>query len=255
MRYLGTVLAALLLAGCSDSSIEAPVDSGPKPNLGLMSSLPILWSGNDAFAALSGAADAKTHWAVAALEQDYSIDPLDTLSSESLALVDVLLLAQPRVLTPTENVALDDWVRAGGKALVLADPRLVGEYDFPLGDPRRPMDTAMLSPILARWGLELLHDPAVARLRTVPLGEAEMAVADGGSFRALASGGPSCTLVLDSLIARCRVGQGQVVLLADATLLEDPVGGEGSPAALKALLGMTRESAPGSTRETTGNDR
>lgn len=220
-----------------------------------MTTLPILWSGNDAFAALSGGEDAPQHWAVGSLEQDYRLDPLDTLSPEALSRVDVLLLAQPRVLTPAENVALDDWVRAGGLALVLADPRLVGDYDFPLGDPRRPMDTAMLSPILSRWGIELMHDPAAARLRTIPLGDAEMAVADAGSFRMIPAEGSACLLVLDAIAARCVIGEGQVALLADATLLEDPVGGEGSPAALKVLLGMARERMPGSTRETTGRER
>ncbi|UIP06494.1 GldG family protein [Erythrobacter sp. SDW2] len=255
MRIAGAVLAAMLLAACSASTPVSPVESATKENLGLMTSLPILWSGNDAFAALADGEEVQPHWAVATLDRAYRIDPLDALSPEALQRTDVLLLAQPRVLAPAENVALDEWVRAGGRVLLLADPKLVGDYDFPLGDPRRPMDTAMLSPILARWGLELLHDPAAARLRTVSLGEAEMAVADGGSFRLTPADGATCRLMLDALAASCAVGSGHVVLLADATLLEDPVGGEGSPAALRALLGMTRENGPESTRETAGTDR
>lgn len=254
-RFAGLMLAMLALSACGEKAADAVQDPQSKPRLGLMSSLPILWSGNDAFSSLSGRAEAAPHWAMGALGKGYRVDPLDALTPEALAQVDVLLLAQPRILTPAENVALDDWVRAGGQALVLADPKLVGDYDYPLGDPRRPMDSAMLSPILSRWGLELVHDPAAERVRTVPLDEAEMVVADAGGFRLEIVEGSSCKLALGDLAAQCAVGKGRVALLADATLLEDPVGGAGSPAALNALLGMARESAPESTRENAGQRR
>lgn len=248
-NILSSVLAAglaLLLAACGQGSAGA---DAPKERLGLMSSLPILWQGNDAFATLARDKDAPRHWAVAALERSYLVRPLDALTPEALAQVDRLLLAQPRILAPVENVALDDWVRAGGEALVMADPQLVGEYEFALGDPRRPLDSAMLSPILARWGLELTVDPA-AKLRTVPLGGAEMAVAAPGAFRLVSGGEDSrCTLSHDGLIAQCSVGKGRVALLADATLVEDPEGGSGSAEALAQLLGMTREA----TRPAAGN--
>lgn len=249
------MLALLALSGCGGNTADVPQDRQSKPRLGLMSSLPILWSGNDAFSSLAGGADAADHWAVGALDKEYLVEPLDALTPAALAQVDLLLLAQPRILTPAENVALDDWVRAGGQALVLADPKLVGDYDYPLGDPRRPMDSAMLSPILARWGLELVHDPSAERVRTVPLGEARMVVADAGGFRLDSGEGASCKLALGDLAAQCIVGKGRVALLADATLLEDPVGGAGSPAALSALLGMARESSSESTRESTGRAR
>lgn len=241
MRLAGPLLAALILAACGNSADDGQAPAGPRPTLGLMSSLPIMWSGNDAFASLAGAGENAPHWAVAVLEQDFRLDPLDTLSSGTLAQVDVLLLAQPRVLAPAENVALDDWVRAGGRALVLADPRLVGEYPLPPGDPRRPLDSALLSPILARWGLELTQDERAPALQVVPLGRARLAVAAGGQFRLRPSGSATCLLTLAGVAAQCAVGAGRVVLLADATLLEDPVGGEGSPEALRALLGMVRE--------------
>ncbi|WP_435418326.1 Gldg family protein [Parerythrobacter aurantius] len=207
-----------------------------------MTSLPIFWAENDAFASLSGGAETQSHWAVGALGGQYEVTPLDILQPGSLAGVDLLLLAQPRILTPAENVALDDWVRSGGRVLVFADPKLVGESHLPLGDPRRPLDSAMLSPILGRWGLEMVFDPADG-LRIVRLGTAEMGVAAAGSFRLRPADGSQCRLMLDGLAAQCRIGTGGAVLVADATLLEDPVGGEGSPVALGQLLGMTREAS------------
>lgn len=253
-RLAGLLLAVSIPTACTDPAATESVETSKietRPQLGLMSSLPILWPGNDAFDALARGGAVPSHWAVAALQQDYRLAPLDTLSADALARTDVLLLAQPRVLTPQENVALDEWVRAGGRALVLADPRLVGDYDLPLGDQRRPLDTALMSPILARWGLELLYDPAAAGVRAVAIGEADMAIAAAGLFRLVPAEGADCALALGGLVAQCTVGRGRVALLADATLVEDPVGGEGSPEALRQLLGMARDA----TREIAGTSR
>lgn len=231
------LMATLALLGCGQPD---PIAQEDKPRLGLVTSLPILWSGNDAFAALADAKDAP-HWAKTALEADYALEPIDALTPAALRLLDTLILAQPRVLSPQENIALDNWVRAGGRALIFADPQLVGESDLPLGDPRRPLDSVLLSPILGRWGLALVQDMEEAALRSVPMGAAEMVVAAPGRFEPLAKGGARCDFQKGGLIASCAIGSGHVVLLADATLLEDSVGGSASPEALFALLGMVRE--------------
>lgn len=219
--------------------------------MGLLTSLPILWSGGDAFATLASGEGSSAHWMVPAVEQDYALEPLDSLTEQSLAGVDVLVLAQPRILTPQENVVLDEWVRSGGHVLVFADPQLVGESDYPLGDPRRPLDSVLLSPILERWGLALVQDLDREAVRTVALGDADMAVAAPGEFEALPGKRASCSVALERLLADCVIGEGRAVLLADATLVEDPVGGEGSPAALGTLLGMAREPV----RENAGESR
>ena len=83
------------------------------------------------------------------------------------------MMIQPRPLSPQENVALDNWVAAGGRLLLFADPALTEDSAFAIGDRRRPQDVVLLSPILARWGLELeltrtsrsarVSEPAVAR--------------------------------------------------------------------------------------------
>ncbi|MHA6334378.1 Gldg family protein [Qipengyuania sp. CAU 1752] len=244
MRLLLAVLA-LALAGCGDNTVSPAMDkiaspATDNPRLGLFTSLPILWAGNDAFGSLAKG-DTSTHWAQDALRTDYQLQPIDLLDDASLAGLDTLVLAQPRALSPAENVALDNWVRGGGQVLLFADPKLVGDYDFPLGDPRRPLDTVLLSPILARWGVELLQGDDAATVRAVPMGGSDMVVAAAGQFRRVPAEGAECALSLEAVLARCTVGAGRVTMLADATLLEDPEGGRGSPAALAALLGMTRD--------------
>ena len=226
---------AAALAACSPPVPEPPEN---RVALGLMTSLPIFWTGGDAFKELDGAAS-EPHWAKTRLEFGYRLEPLDVLLPDRLSKLDVLVLGQPRALSPEENVALDDWVRAGGRVLVFADPQLVGEYPYSFGDPRRPIDSILLSPILTRWGLELTQ--AEPDVRTLPLGDAKMAVAAAGAWRLLPSEDAPCKLSLEQVLATCTIGAGRVGLLADATLLEDPVGGEGSPEALDTLLGMVRD--------------
>src|SRR5205085_2218154 len=98
------------------------------------------------------------HWAKAALAEEGPLTALDTLTPETLKGLDRIVMAQPRALSPDENVVLDNWVRGGGQVLLFADPMLTEESRFPLGDRRRPEGTVLLSPILKRWGLELPFD-------------------------------------------------------------------------------------------------
>ena len=70
-----------------------------------------------------------------------------------------------------------------------------------------------------------------------------MAIAAAGTLRQIPAEGSTCALAFENVLASCAIGKGRVVVLADATLMEDPVGGTGSPAALNALLGMARENS------------
>ena len=124
-------------------------------------------------------------------------------------------------------MSLDRWVRGGGHLLLFADPMLTGQSVFAIGDRRRPQDVVLISPILARWGLELTFDenqpgePAVSRIDGI-----ETPVHLAGTFRlqGSADGARSgCRLLAGGLAARCPVGKGSVLAIADAALLE---GGE-----------------------------
>ena len=210
---------------------------GTEP-IGLFTSLSILWSDNPDLAAdLRG--DQAPHWARTVLEQRGAIVPLDSLTGPPghapLDGLTKLVIAQPRPLSPLENVALDNWVQGGGHLLLLADPALTEDSAFAIGDPRRPQAVALLSPILGRWGLDLLFDDAQT------LGEQSREVLGAGLPVNLPGhfamrGQANCRLWAGGLAVTCKIGKGRVVALADAAVLErdDPSGAR--PRAFGALL-------------------
>jgi hypothetical protein len=235
---------SLTLAGCGGSASGKNGDEA-LPGVGLYGSLPILWGESDDIRGFLESGKGG-HWARDLL-QSGSLKPLDSLADAGGSLPlpqgDVLVLAQPRPLTPQENVALDDWVRAGGRVLLFADPMLTAHSIFALGDARRPQDMAMLSPILGRWGLLLEFDEAQqSGERLVELREGAVPVNLAGRFRTVQKAGKEtvrCSLEAAALMADCRVGSGRVVALADAALLEDshdPQDAEQRRAILQKLL-------------------
>lgn len=188
--------------------------SQEKPQLLLMTALPIIWGEGGAFDPESRPAAAYL-----ALEREFAVRPIDFLDEESLGAAPLLLLAQPRALAPAELVTLDAWIRAGGKALILTDPALMWPTRLPLGDIRRPPPAGLLGPLLAHWRLAL--DPPARRgepLTELRLGERKLVVAAPGRF---GTGNPNCRLGAAGLMADCAVGSGRAILLADADLLHD----------------------------------
>ena len=248
-RALAAALLALLGAGCDRAPAQsaAPGSGAPLEKLGLMTSLPLYWPlGAGVEEIASGRA--APPWQRAALEQAYAIEPLDTLApipglaagaapTDPLAGLTRLAVIQPRGLSPADNVALDQWVRAGGRLLLVLDPALTGEYDLPLGDPRRPADSALIPPVVARWGLAVQFDEAQGEgVSEQPLGEAALPLALAGEVAIVDPSAAACTLLAENAAARCTVGKGTVTLIADAALFEHPeLAGEGAET-LRALV-------------------
>ena len=234
---LALVLApALALASCSAPAREAAATSEPegsgKPTLGLMSTLPIYWPESGEFGDFLRE-DSERSWVRTALEEGYLLEPLDAIEDDTLAGVDLLVLAQPRALSAAENVALDRWVRNGGRALILADPMLTRHSRFAIGDRRRPQDVVLLSPILARWGLQLTFDANQEEgERSLPALAARMPVNVAGRFvPGEREATARCRIESDGLIARCEVGKGSALLMADAAILD----GDGNAERTQAL--------------------
>jgi hypothetical protein len=251
LRSSALALALLaLLAGCDRTPAAAPAGRDTAallPALGLMSSLPLYWPlGAEIGDLASGNAPAP--WQRTALEQAYAIEPLDTLApvpglsadapaTDPLAGIERLAVIQPRGLSPADNVALDRWVRGGGHLLLVLDPALTGEYDLPLGDPRRPVDSALIPPVVARWGLAVRFDEAQPDgVRGQVLAGAALPLALAGEVAITDPGAAQCTLEAAGAAARCRVGEGRVTLIADAAIFEHPeLAGEGG-SGLRTLL-------------------
>ncbi len=231
-RRLSGVLVFALLALSSPVRASDGGEDGV-PRLGLTGTIPIYWGEAEDIAAQLGG-DVEPHWARAQIEAGYRLRPLDTLAAADLAGLDMLLLAQPRALTPAENVALDAWVRGGGLLLLFADPMLTGESRFAIGDRRRPQDVIVLSPILDHWGLRLEFDfDQDAGFSTVTAGETALPVNLPGRF---ASAGGDCAIEAESILARCRIGEGRALIVADAGLLDLHHPHPDAPRALAWLL-------------------
>lgn len=229
LRLACALLPLQPLAAEEDAAGEA------RPSLALMGSVPIYWGEPQSLGEIVEGR-APTHWARALIETDFDLVPLDFLTPEALAGHDYLLMAQPRALAPSENIALDDWVRAGGRLLLFADPMMTGESRFALGDRRRPMDVALLSPILSHWGLELHYDETqLAGLREsssyygykIPVNLAGRFVRQGDECMPRGE---------DDLMARCALGEGRVLILADAAIVDVDGPHEGAAQALEGLL-------------------
>lgn len=237
-RQTRPALALALLAASVAVQAQEQVPRSPTadlPALALMGTIPVYWGEADEFAdLLNGGGEG--HWARPQLEAHYRLQPLDSLSADALVPFTRLLMAQPRTLSPAENVALDGWVRGGGRLLLLADPLMTGESRFGIGDRRRPQDAALLSPILGHWGLDLAFDDSLAPILT-------SADADGIVVpvnlpgRLTAREGSDCIVIgRDSLAAHCRLGAGEVLVIADAAMLDHAGPYPGAAAAFESLL-------------------
>lgn len=227
-KWLGSLGALLLLGGLvfaisGTRPYEAVVigptapreTAAPKPVLLLMTSLPIVWGEGGAFDPNSRPAESYR-----ALEREFQVTPIDSIEPATLRGQSLMLLAQPRRLAPEELVALDDWVRAGGRILILTDPILAAAREFPLMDMRRPPDTGLLAPLLNHWGLEVAPGSRVQDLHYFTIDGRERRLIVDHPGRLIATGN-SCRNAGRSLVARCRIGRGEAIVVADADLLTD----------------------------------
>ena len=190
------LLAALLVLGgaaiayrmADGPSPAAPRAEANRPVLALLTSLPLLFG--EQFSIEGGGSPA-----LARIEQRYKVEPIAVADGASLKNHRLLLMAHPRAQPAEVLVELDAWVRAGGRLVLLADPRLEWESSRPLGDPLRPPPAFADTGLLAHWGLALA--------------EAE---AGEGAFRLTDN---QCSLDQRSLIARCMIGKGRATIFAD----------------------------------------
>jgi hypothetical protein len=179
---LGAIGATLL-----HDRVPPPRQAVEQPTLALLTSLPLVFGEN---LSLEGNGSP----ALARLEQRYKVMPIAVADAASLKGQRLLLMAQPRAQPAEALVELDQWVRDGGHVLLLADPRLDWPSERPLGDVLRPPPMFADTGLLGHWGLKL------------------------SAPGTLESSG-ACRIGRDGLVAHCRIGKGQAVVIADADFL------------------------------------
>ena len=195
--------ALLALAACRADTGAVKADL---PELYVLTSLPLLF--DEGFAAGPATGEAAVF-----LRAHYRLRPIDLPSQ--LPPRATLLAAQPRALPAEELVALDKWVRGGGRMLLLADPMLEWPSERALGDRLRPPMAYPDTGLLAHWGLRL-DAPDVRGVRSVSY--------DGFGLDYLSPGklvrlGDGCEVSKDGVLATCSLGNGNVTIAADADLL------------------------------------
>lgn len=209
MRAFLGILAAIFLSACSSGRAE------PRTPISVLTSLPLFW-GEGGTQAIITSADQRAP-VIRHLSETHILKPLDHLDASSLAQSPLLLVAQPRGLLPPELVALDDWIRSGGRALIFADPLLVWPSSYALGDKRRPPPITLLDPLLAHWGIELESPEGNAPTEGVLRIGKNTGL--GAGMGVLTTKSASCQSSSDRRWIGCDLGKGKLVLVGDADIL------------------------------------
>lgn len=191
-----------------------PRVAADRPALALITSLPLIFGEN--LSLESGGSPALTR-----LEQRYLVKPIGVADKASLQGQRLLLMAHARAQPADVLVDLDQWVRNGGRLLLLADPKLDWPSERALGDNLRPPPAFADTGLLTHWGLKLS-------------GARDEAEASAGH---LTSSSDSCIIVSGGLIARCHIGRGWATIIADADFLNSADSAADSLTLLIAELG------------------
>ena len=216
-------VAAVLFAFARPHHEAAPEPAADKPTLLLLTSLPLMFG--EEFSLEGGGSPALT-----ALQKQYRVVPISVANPAELAKGRLLLMAQPIAQPAEDLVALDAWVRQGGRLLLLADPLLEWPSERPLADPTRPPPMFPDTGLLGHWGLRL-DAPDRRGPKSVQLGGQPVLAMSPGALA-----GTGCSIAPDHFVARCKVGKGQVTVVADADLLDTDDLGKGAGGNLDALL-------------------
>lgn len=218
VAFVGLPVVALIwsaLAWPVVTSAYAIAAPDAPPHVVLLTALPLAHGENSISAQLNE--NVQDGAALAFLRRTTRLTTIVSIDAAALADVDAVLLAHPAALQPAELVALDAWVRAGGRAVILADGLSSWPDAHAAADPRAPPVTSLLGPLLAHWGVELdAPDQLLEQEVLVRDSGRQLSLFSPGRFRLSRAG---CRLSSGGVIAECRVGSGSALLVADADLL------------------------------------
>ncbi len=142
-----------------------------KPVIGVMSSLPVLGSGQQPFAFPGQPQpERRPPWvAVNELQQDFDVRPVEPDADRIAEDISALLLIHPKELPPQTLFAIDQFVLRGGRLLAFVDPFCIADLEgqqapSPYGPPQAASN---LETLFAAWGVRfdpasVVADPAAA---------------------------------------------------------------------------------------------
>ena len=206
VRAFGAAVLIILVAALAYAQLRRAPAPAERPTLLLLTSLPLTF-GEDFSTQGNGSPTLN------ALQARYRVVPISVADPRELAKGRLLLMAQPRAQRAEDLVALDDWVRGGGRLLLLADPMLEWPSKLPLGDPLRPPIMFADTGLLAHWGLRL-DGPDQRGPKAADIGGHRAVTLSPGQLVG------TCPVSSDGIVARCRVGRGAATVISDADFLD-----------------------------------
>jgi hypothetical protein len=208
-RLLSGFAAIVAAASCSSPEIK------PRAPIQMLTALPLFWGEGEFGDVLkSGTAQSPL---ITTLQKDGPVRAIDHVDANSLDPQSILFMIQPPVLSPQELVAIDAFVRAGGRVVAFADPELSWEQAAPMGSALRAPPRSLLTPLYEYWGLKLDADKmGDAIVGTVFFGQGA-GLLTPGKWTLIKSGqSKGCAVFEDKRLADCAIGKGRAVLVADA---------------------------------------
>jgi hypothetical protein len=194
--------------------------SADAPAVTMLTGLPLRWSAGEGIAAMI-AEGTNDDPALARLMAAGPVSLVDSLTDHVPPPGGTLLIAHPRALAPQELVAIDAFVRGGGRAVVLADALSGWPGRHPLGDPRNPPVTSLLTPLLDHWGVVLAGaSTGDEEPLAVDIDGSRLRMFSAGRFVRLSR---ECRAFAGHRILRCRIGAGEAWLVGDADLIFAPL--------------------------------
>lgn len=208
---IAVLVAALLLTPAGPAPPpERP--AGERPELLLLTALPIVFAERLTL-------DSAGSPALEALQSRYRVVPISVTAASELGKGKLLLMAQPQAQPAEALVELDQWVRGGGRVLLLADPALEWPSERPPGDKLAPPVAFADTGLLGHWGLTLNAPDARGPASRTIAGRQVRTISAG----TLVATGTNCATAADGLIARCRPGNGRATVIADSDFLNPGV--------------------------------
>jgi ABC-type uncharacterized transport system involved in gliding motility auxiliary subunit len=125
--------------------------------IGLLSGLPVLSRPPDRN---TGQPGTKEWGVISLLREVYEVKPIEANVTKIEDDIDTLIVIHPKNFSDNALYAIDQFVLAGGRAIVFVDP--FAEEDRPERDPTQPMAmpeiSSSLEPIFEKWGVSMAQD-------------------------------------------------------------------------------------------------